>query len=262
MKSFFKYCSLLFILSLSHFVYAQRVVLHDSDMSKKGIVYKEEWSAEIALHHNGFYFGYNKAKIHSFRKTNFFHVDIGYINDGRAVSQNKNFVEVGLSNSFSYGKQNLFFQIRVAKGVKHYLSEKYTKKGLALAYTYRIGPSFGLLKPVYIEVFEFEGDKVKLESIKYTEENHDRFMRYDRIYGGSSFWKGWSKLRIVPGIHANLAFHFAMGAYGKYVRAMELGIMGDLYIKKIPLMVETEFINNKPFFLKLYVNLQMGTRNN
>lgn len=260
----FLYLLVMIFLIISPNLFAQRIVQRGLDEQLKGVIYKKEWSLEFTLHHDGFLVGYNWGKIKSFRKTSYYHVDFGCIRDAREVRQNKNYGELGLSKSFAYGKQNAFFQFRFAKGAKHYLSEKYNIRGVALAYSYRFGPSFGLLKPVYLSFYKFEDSMLdpNLESIKYNEENAEMFMNYDRIYGGSGFNKGIGEVKIVPGFHGNIAFHFAKGAYGKYVRALELGLMGDIFIRKVPIMVETELINNKPYFLKLYVNLQFGARSN
>ena len=48
----------------------------------------------------------------------------------------------------------------------------------------------------------------------------------------------------------------------KDVKAFETGIMFDVFATKIPILLETEEISNKPYFIRLYMNLQLGARRN
>ena len=66
----------------------------------------------------------------------------------------------------------------------------------------------------------------------------------------------------MPGIQAKGGLLFSLGAYDKMVKAVEVGAMVDFYIKKVPIMVESESVSNKPYFFNLYLSLQLGTRSN
>ena len=46
------------------------------------------------------------------------------------------------------------------------------------------------------------------------------------------------------------------------LKAIEAGIMFDFYFKKVPIMVENDVIDaeNRPFFINLFINLQLGKR--
>ena len=79
---------------------------------------------------------------------------------------------------------------------------------------------------------------------------------------GASGNKGWSDLSIVPGIQGKLGLFFSLGAFEEYAKSIEVGIMGDLFIRKIPIMVETETISAKPYFFNFYINIEFGKRTN
>jgi hypothetical protein len=82
------------------------------------------------------------------------------------------------------------------------------------------------------------------------------------VFGGAPGNPGWSELRIVPGIQAKLGLFFSLGAFEEYAKSLEIGLMGDFYIRKIPIMVETEAISAKPYFINFYATLEFGKRTN
>ena len=110
---------------------------------------------------------------------------------------------------------------------------------------------------------ESEGipDRV-LRTEKYTPENAEKFATFNEIFGGAGYFKGFNELRIIPGIQANLGLFFSMGAFDKYVKAMEVGLMVDVFSKKLPIMIETDEVSNKPYFINFYVKFVMGRRSN
>ncbi|RLD18230.1 MAG: hypothetical protein DRI69_10685, partial [Bacteroidetes bacterium] len=89
------------------------------------------------------------------------------------------------------------------------------------------------------------------------EENHDIFLDVNRIYGAASFFKGFGEIKVLPGLHGKVGAHFSMGAFEQTVKAMEIGIMFDLFFTKVPIMI---IDNNQPFFLNGYIILQLGKR--
>ena len=94
----------------------------------KGIIYKKEWSIDIRLHENGAAIAYNSGRIRSYRKTNYYHLELGYIKDPREKGQSR-ISQTGRSGSFAYGKINSLINLRFGFGTKHYLSEKEKRKG-------------------------------------------------------------------------------------------------------------------------------------
>ena len=233
----------------------------------KGIVYRRETAFDFTLHTNGFLLGFNKGSILAYDKTKFYHFSIGYLKDPRERRQNKNLAfNNNASGTFAFGKINSLYLLRAGIGRKNYLSEKAKRKGIAIGYSYEMGPTVGLLKPNYLElIYTTEVDGVFTSEVreeKYSAENASTFLNYDKIFGGSSFTKGWDELSFTPGIHAKGALLFSLGAYDKYVKMVEVGVMADVFVKKITILAETEAISNKPYFINLYLTLQLGSRSN
>lgn len=262
MKQIFIILFSLLALSLS----GQRIIQPKLvELDLKGVIYKSETAFELKIHENGFALGYTKGEIKTYNRTKFYNFEIGMLKDPREKRQNKNYNFISLydSNSFVYGKINNFLNVRASLGFKRYLSEKAKRKGLAVGYSYSFGPTIGILKPYYLDLIIREDSSipnVQLSSESYSEENADRFLDLNDIFGSSSFFKGFGKIGVVPGIQGRVSSHFALGAFDKYVKAIEIGIMMDLYIKKIDILIESEEISNKPYFVKLFISGQLGYR--
>ncbi len=234
----------------------------------KGIVYNKEFAFDVRLHTNGLAFAANFGKIKTFYKTRYYHIEIGELR--HAKQERQSFDWAGWSNSrssksFFFGKRNNLYVLRAGIGVKKYFSEKARQRGLAIGITYEAGPSLGLLKPYYLEIIHATDNPSEfvVESEKYSSENADDFLNINSIYGSSGFSKGLNEIKPIPGLHGKLGVHFDWGAFDEYVKAIEAGIMIDIYTKKVPIMVENDAITNsenRPFFVNLYLTLQLGKR--
>lgn len=228
-----------------------------------GILYTGEWSIDVRLHTNGLAVAANFGKIRKYYLTRYYHIELGYLKHPKEFKQNlriQNSVALfNSSNSFIFGKQNSLLMLRGGIGEKRYFSEKAKRKGLAVGISYEAGPSIGLLKPYYLDLIRIEDDGVTdyISSEKYSEENEDIFLNISRIFGHSGFSKGLDEVKLISGIHGKFALHFAPGAFDKYVRAIEAGLILDVYFKDVPLMAIDD---NRPFFFNLYLAVQLGRR--
>ena len=246
---------------------AQRVIQPKLvEVDWKGIIYKKEWSIDLRLHENGAAVAYNSGTIKAYNKTNYYHVEAGFTKDPREKSQSRISTLAGGSGSFTLGKINSFFNLRAGVGVKKYLSEKEKRRGVAVGYTYEIGPSIAFLKPYYLDVIEIEviDNEMRpvLNSVRFNGENEAQFLNVNSISGRSSFLKGFSEMSLRAGLQGKVGAHIAMGAFDKYVKAFETGLMFDLFPTKIPIFIESEAVKNTRYFVRVYFNIQLGARKN
>lgn len=228
--------------------------------TSKGIVFNKELAFDFRLHTGGFAFAVNTGKIITYYKTKYYHFEFGDVRHQKEYKNQFRGSTRGTSpRSFVFGKQNNLFVLRTGVGFKRYFSEKARRKGLAVGINYEIGPSLALLKPYYIHVSIPDQGIVER---KYSDDIAEYFLDINRISGASQFSKGIGETSVVPGGNAKLAVHFDWGAFDEYIKALEVGIMADFYYKKIPIMVENsaEGVKNRPFFINLYVSLQLGKR--
>ena len=238
----------------------------ERDIDTKGVIYNKEWMAFAQIAANGYGIGYKWGEIQTYYKTNFYHVELSRIFDQREQRQNKNIALRfnSISKPFKYGKQNDVFVARLLKGQMKYLSDRAKRKGVAVGYHYAGGGAIGLAKPYHLNlIYPNDSDgttRFDVKSEPYSIANKDKFLNYDEIYGGSRWIDGLSRTSILPGIHGRAALYFSIGRYDKTVKNIETGIMVDIFARKIPLMVETENVSNRPYLVNIYVNAGFGKR--
>lgn len=240
-------------------IFAQTTLLpREEAYQPKGVVYNKEYAVNFTLHSNGLRLGFDHGTIKTYYKTNYYHFDIGYLRHPREVRQSLNYqTTLDISNSYTFGKQNSFFMVRGGFGTKRYLSEKTKHKGVAVGINYEIGPTLGFLKPYYL-VFAFRVDgEREVRELRYNEENASLFLDDTRIQGKAGFFKGLDEVNILPGIHGKIGTHFGLGAFEKYVTALEAGLMVDVFFQEVPIMI---IDNNRSFFINVYLTLQLGKR--
>jgi len=88
---------------------------------------------------------------------------------------------------------------------------------------------------------------------KYDPEVHDQ----GQIYGRASFLNGFEEIKLYPGAFVKAGLQFDYGVAQEDLRALEVGLMADLYAKKVPIMACT---SNRQFYLNLYVSYMFGSR--
>ena len=257
---------LFFLLAIGCFGYtsllAQTIQPRNRTFSKQGIVYNKELAFDFRINtFRGFSFAVNVGKIISYDKTRFYHFEFGNLRHPKEFKQNDQFSRrFGGQRSFFFGKQNSMFALRGGWGTKKYLSEKASTRGVAIGISYEIGPSIGILKPYYLELIK-SIDASPVEE-RYTVDNQDIFLDVNRVQGAAPFSRGITELAFLPGAQAKFSFHFDWGAFDEYVKAMDVGIMGDFYLKKADILVDDglEGVQNRQFFINLFVSLQLGKR--
>lgn len=154
---------------------------------------------------------------------------------------------------FIYGKQNFFYPVKVGVQQQFLMGNKSNKNGVSVTANIGGGVTVGLLRPYQVLVEKGNGN----EYISYTPENSETFLDISLIRGGPNFGTGWKNITVTPGLYLKPAFRFDYGRYNEMVSAIEVGLVGEFYSKKIPQM-----INNKQeqFFFSAYVALLFGRR--
>jgi len=263
MTSYRNILNFLALTTLSFCIHGQTTIQPKQiDYSLIGILYNHERAGDLQIHTNGFALAYVVGDIRKYYLTRYRYFGVGLLKHPREYRQAVNFQSGNLilktSSAFAYGKQHNFIVARAGIGEKRYFSEKAKRKGVAVGISYEGGISLGILKPYYLDLNRLEpsGGSVAVTE-KYSEENADLFLDVSRIQGAASFFKGIDEISILPGFHGKIGAHFSIGAFERDVRALELGIMCDIYFKRVPLMI---IENNQPFFLNLYATLQIGRR--
>ncbi|MEO5905586.1 MAG: hypothetical protein ABIQ11_02590 [Saprospiraceae bacterium] len=231
------------------------------DYSSVGILYNQEKSLELRPHSNGGAVGGHFGKIVTYYKTRYHMFDIGIIRHPKEFRQSIAFHSGNpiARTSFTYGKQNHFIVLRAGFGVKRYYSDKAKRKGVAVGINYQVGASIGLVKPYYLHFTRLREDGTSdyISTERYSAENAELFLDDTKIIGPASFFRGFDKISLIPGLNARVGAHFSLGAFDKYVKAFEMGIAVDAFVRRVPIMV---IENNTPVFINGYLSFQIGRR--
>lgn len=234
----------------------------------RGIIYDNEMSFNFAIATpRNVFLGVRSGKLITYDKLKFWSASFGSIRHSRERKENPDAVNPStnrVSRAFTYGKQNQLYALRVGFGMRKYLSEKARQRGVAVGYSYEVGPTLGLLKPYYIEIRVGELNNTStLLDVRYDGTNANEFLNQDRIFGASTWTLGLDEISLRPGIHAKAAAHFGFGAFDEVSKSLEAGLMVDFFPGNTDLMLESDLtpgVTNTPLFLSLYLNVQFGKR--
>ncbi|MBL7740380.1 MAG: hypothetical protein JNK14_14280 [Chitinophagaceae bacterium] len=215
------------------------------------LIYSKQSIFGVQLRTNGYGAFYEIGRMKTNRKTTIYRIDL---------TESKNHKEEKLAggnffgNSFIYGKINYFYPLTIGVGQQYILGQKGNKNGVAVSAIYNGGVSLGLLRPYYINAMDPQTNEEK--TIKYTTEDSAIFVG-PTITGGAGFGKGWSEIKVKPGLFAKAAMRFDFGRFNESVNALEIGVSAEYYFSKIPIML---FQKDKNLFIQAHLAYLFGKR--
>lgn len=224
------------------------------------IVYNKEWVMGGRLYSDGWGAYYQRAKMKTNYKSNWFLAEVGIRKANNEFKLGNEDIALGfaLSRPYIYGKQNVFLQTKFGVGQQFLIGGKGTKNGVAVSALYGGGLALSFLKPYYIE--KFDARKNEVLTIKWQDNNSytDTLFMDDRVMGASAgFFKGFSELKFRPGVFAKAGLRFDYGRYNELISAIECGVNAEFYAQKMPIMVDN---TAKRFFANLYIAVEFGRR--
>ncbi|MCS6916061.1 MAG: hypothetical protein RMK52_00045 [Chitinophagales bacterium] len=232
--------------------------------SQSGILYTHELSGGLYLHTAGAWgvFADIGNAENAFSKRLWI-IEITQLHHPKEVKQTIDFgmalFGINSPRPFIYGKQNSFYQINISRGKQFLLAEKARHSGVELGLKLAGGLSLGLLKPYYLNLLypTDNSGRYEIRTEKYSEQNADKFLDWFSIYGGAGFTQGLLEVKPIPGLHLKGGLNFDWAQNEQSIKALEAGIIADIYYKRIPMMLNQ---SNQWFFPNLYISLQLGKR--
>jgi hypothetical protein len=247
-----KWISIVGLFLMCTAMYAQET-LYDETM----VVYKHQYHGGIHLHTGGWGLNFAMLKNRTAFRARVLQLEIVGINSHKQVKSYNPYYQD--ARGYHYGKQYSFYSIRPSWGMRKVITDKYRKNGVEVGYIWSVGPSIGIAKPVYLEIFEngiFSGTgQISVE--RYDVDKH----YHENIYGRASGLIGWGSVRIHPGVHGRFGFLFEYANNKTGAKTIEAGVAFDGFTQVIPIMA-LEGSENRQFFLNLYLNLQFGKKYN
>ncbi len=227
-------------------IFDESVIIYDRSVYGGGILHTNGWGLHVT-------YTKNKGAF----KSRMYQLDIVGMKHPKEVRSFNPYYDD--SRSYIYGKLNNFFVIRPTIGKKYLKFDKIRKSGVAVGYNWRLGPSLGFSKPVYLEIgIPGEGQFNYVDVIveKYDPDQHN----VENIFGRASGLRGFDELRIHPGIHGAFALNFEYDPERSGIKGIEVGATLDYYpIEEIEIMA---FADNKAIFFNFYLALQFGSKFN
>ncbi|TDB60038.1 hypothetical protein [Arundinibacter roseus] len=152
---------------------------------------------------------------------------------------------------FTYGKQNYLFVLRPEYGREIMFFNRHADEGISISGIVAAGPSIGLEKPYMIQ---FQSRPGVIVNEPYDPAKHGQT---ELIVGSGSFFSGFDKMKIVPGLHLKTALSFELSAFRENMTGLEIGFIAEAFSRQIIIM---PFADNRSFFTSGYVTLYFGNK--
>ena len=246
-KVFVTILTLLFLSSFAAFAQFNAEI----DTVGDNLLFRKELSASAIIHNNGwgveFRIGKNKSIFNKFM----YEANLIEMKDNKEIKSINPFVTN--SRSYFYGKLNTVYMLRTGIGQQRMLNRKPYYGGVELRLFYSGGLSTAFAKPVYLNTIDWKEGVIVTQ--QYDPEEHFP----ENIYGRASFFKGFDKLKVYPGIYAKAGLSVDFGTLNQRPKIIEAGVAFDLFPKGIPMMA---FRDPNQFFMTLYLSFGIGKRYN
>jgi hypothetical protein len=243
-----------FSIMISNSVEAQRRSTNNKNVIKENVDeenFKSVLSFGLTTNTNSGLLGGAAVRKEILINNNAFHRQFHYINF-EVVSVNhyrESTSNVGGNGSgYVYGKQNYLFAIRPQYGREINLFRKSSEGGVNVNGIIAGGPTIGLLKPYYVQVFYGRGtvrDEI-FDPKKHTPNN---------IAGSGGFFEGLGEATVVPGVNLKAALNFELDAFRQSNISLEIGFLAEAYTQKVNIMALSE---NRNLYTSGYITIFFG----
>ena len=242
-------------------VAAQEVLLPRAyETADVGIVYDSELAFPVTVHTNGFHVGLNVGRLKTYYKTTYWGGSVGLLKHPREFKQSDGVAGLRRGAAgFIYGKQRTLIPVRAYKGWKRYYSGKDRRRGVAVGTAFEVGATAGLAKAYQLQIGCVDcGLTGRQPEFISFDDAPVAFLDRNRIEGAGGLRRGWSDVRIYPGVNAKAAVHLDWGAFDEFMRGLEAGIMVDAFAGDVDIL--TPPADNSALFVNFYVALHLGRR--
>jgi hypothetical protein len=217
--------------------------------TQKKIFYRNEKSFGVLLNSNGLGFSYRDGKWKNDRDRKLFELEFNYVRHPKEIKFP--YINYYNTGSYVYGKTNIMFSLRGGPGFQHEMFQKVDKGGISIRQFYSFGPALAIYKPIYYDIYVFSGQEIVGKESKKFDSN----LQHAEIIGRSSFFKGITETKFMPGLYAKGGISFEYSKLDKILHALELGMALEVYPKRIPIM----YIDKNPFaFFSFFVSYRFG----
>ncbi|HAO45643.1 MAG TPA: hypothetical protein PLZ45_11025 [Ferruginibacter sp.] len=213
------------------------------------IAYKKHFLFGVKLVSDGYGLFFEKGYAKSVKRSMLYQVEIS---ERKHQKEEKQSNPLASTAPLIYGKLNYFYPVKLGVQLQYLLGNKSNKNGVAITGNIGGGLALGLLR-----AYEVEVDKAGQRTyVRYDSEDSLLFVN-GPYYGGPNLGRGWNHLKMTPGLYIKPALRFDYGRFNDLVSALEVGVTGEFYAKKIPQML---YNKQKQFFFTAFVAVEFGRR--
>jgi hypothetical protein len=225
----------------------------DTEIDFKRTVYMNEFSIGPMFHTRGYGVNFRRNYFLDGYTKHGWELDAVNIRHPKEVNSFNQFENS--SRGYVQQKINTLYSIRAGYSREYILVDKTDRGTVSLGIPIAAGMSLGMLKPVYIEVFNNEGF---LRVERYDPNIHD----FNEIYGRAGFFTGFDEIEFRPGLYVKSGASFDFNLLDDKVTTLEIGAIADYFFASVPIMFEPAGVEstNKAWFIQLYLTVNFGKK--
>ena len=158
------------------------------------------------------------------------------------------------TRGYYFGKLNSLVAFRLSYGIDYKLFKSKRENGVGIRFKCKIGPSFGLVKPVNLEI-----DKTVNGQFRQASERYDATIHFPgTISSRSSWFKGLGDASFKLGAFARSGFDFNFSSDKSAINGGEVGFMIDYYpLNNVEILYKEEGLD---LFMSLYLQFNLGKK--
>jgi len=220
------------------------------------VMYRNESNFGVYIHTNGgIGLAYRRGKHVTAKRKRMFELEAQNFKHPKEIKSINDYYEN--SKGFIYGKLNSILIFRPGVGYQNVLYQKSDKKSVEIRFSYFLGATLAFAKPVYLEIIRETPVSGQLSTTVSTERYDPERHFKNNIYGKASFFKGVEKTTIYPAGYAKLALSFEYADRYNSIKAIETGVIADVYPKALPIMA---YNKKQQVYFSLYLKLLWGKK--
>ena len=256
-----------YIIVISALIFSAISVQAQFESDDPSFNYDHAWSFAAKLRSDGWMVSGEYTQTLHYRKHRIFMLEMGGYKHPKQKKRSRD-PNAGIFGSngrkpYVYGKQNSLFATHLLYGYKHMVAERGRKNGVMINVQYMGGLTLGFLKPYVLKICNENRpcqNEFETATVSYQEGEDNGFLDDARIWGFAGFGSGFRGLSVLPGAHGRIGFQFDWSTTDNFIKAIEVGASVDVYIKKVPILVNEVKEKNRFLFPNVYVGFQLGKK--
>lgn len=223
---------------------------HDKD--EGGTVLRKDYSVGVNFNANAGSTGWGLAFEFGIQKNYKYRHTFGFTATNiRHPKEFKIYNDGSSSRGYYFGKLNSLVAFRPTYGGKRILFESKRENGIEILFKWKLGPSIGLVKPVYFKIFK--GGTTTSDE-RYNPAIHNT----ENIVSRSPWTTGFGEAKINLGAFFKTGVEFNFAKDSDKISGGELGLMVDYYpLKEVDLLYNNPGVN---LFTSIYLQFNIGQK--